>query len=258
VKKPKALVLCGDGINCELESEFALKQAGFEPALMHTTQLLGQSQLLKEYQLLVIPGGFSFGDEIASGKVLAIKLKDHLRECLDQFIEAGSLVLGSCNGFQVLVQMGILPSAPANQPHKASLVHNSNQKFTNRWVGLDVSPGNPCLFLQGLKYIELPIRHGEGRLVVETSEKTSVKQKGCLRYREDVNGSFDRIAALTNDRGNVIGLMPHPEAFVRWTQHPAWTQKKGRRLYGSESDADPSHAPDGLAIFKNAAAVCRG
>jgi phosphoribosylformylglycinamidine (FGAM) synthase-like amidotransferase family enzyme len=161
VKKPKALVLCGDGINCELESQFALNEVGFAPTLMHTTQLLAQSNLLKDYQFLVIPGGFSFGDEIASGKVLAIKLKDHLKELLDQFIDSGSLLMGSCNGFQVLVQMGILPSTANNQARKASLVQNTSLKFTNRWVGLDVAPNSSCVFLRGLKYIELPIRHGE-------------------------------------------------------------------------------------------------
>ncbi|PWT96833.1 MAG: phosphoribosylformylglycinamidine synthase, partial [Candidatus Melainabacteria bacterium] len=167
MKKPKALVLCGDGINCELESEYALQLAGFESSLVHTSQLLSQPALLKQHQMLVLPGGFSFGDEIASGKVLAIKLKEHVQELLADFIESGSLLLASCNGFQVIVQMGLLPSVKANQTHVSSLVHNTPTRFTNHWVTLDVDPATTCKFLTGLKTIELPIRHGEGRLVVE-------------------------------------------------------------------------------------------
>jgi phosphoribosylformylglycinamidine synthase len=259
VKKPKALVLCGDGINCELESEYALQLAGFEPSLVHTSELLSEPGMLKQYQMLVIPGGFSFGDEIASGKVLAIKLKDHVQELLAEFIDSGSLLLASCNGFQVIVQMGLLPSVKANQTHVSSLVHNTPTRFTNHWVTLDVDPATTCKFLTGLKTIELPIRHGEGRLVVEPSHVASVKSQACLRYHTDVNGSFDRIAALTNAQGNVFGLMPHPEAFVRWTQHPAWTERFGKQLASSDEDFRSNGVPDGLAIFKNAAqAILKG
>ena len=263
MKNLKALVLYGDGINCELETEFALQLAGFETSLVHTSQLLSKPHLLKQHQMLVLPGGFSFGDEIASGKVLAIKLKDHVQELLAEFIDTGSLLLASCNGFQVLVQMGLLPSAGPNQAHLSSLVRNTPTRFTNRWVTLDVAPKTSCRFLTGLKTIELPIRHGEGRLVIEPSHVELVKKQACLRYRLDVNGSFDRIAALTNPQGNVLGLMPHPEAYVRWTQHPAWTEGIGRRLTGSNGDSkndnSSTEVPDGLAIFKNAAqAILRG
>jgi phosphoribosylformylglycinamidine synthase subunit PurQ / glutaminase len=266
VKNPKALVLYGDGINCELETEFALKMADFETTLIHTSQLLKEPHLLKKYQLLVLPGGFSFGDEIASGKVLAIKLKEHVQELLSEFVAAGSLLLATCNGFQVLVQMGLLPSVEPGQGHKSSLVRNQPTQFSNRWVTLDVAQSTSCQFLDGLKTIELPIRHGEGRLVVEPSQVEFVKRHGCLRYRLDVNGSFDRIAGLTNAQGNVFGLMPHPEAFVRWTQHPAWTEKIGQRLVNGDtrshtksSEVNSHDLPDGLAIFKNAAkAILKG
>lgn len=254
MKNLKALVLYGDGINCEIETEFALQLAGFKTALIHTSQLLKEPLVLKDYQLMVLPGGFSFADEIASGKVLAIKLKDHVQEVLNEFVERGSLLLATCNGFQVLVQMGLLPSSDTNQIHKASLVRNSPTQFTNRWVTLDVDEkAIRCQFLSGLKTIELPIRHGEGRLVIEPSQSSFIKRHACLRYRQDVNGSFDRIAALTNAKGTVLGLMPHPEAFVRWTQHPAWTEKIGRRLVDDETKALAANGdPDGLAIFKNA------
>ncbi len=222
--------------------------------------MLKEPQILAKHQLLVLPGGFSFGDEIVSGKVLAIKLKDHLQELLHKFIDQGSLLLASCNGFQVIVQMGLLPNVQASTGKQASLVQNYPPRFVNRWIGLEVNQASSCQFLSGLKMIELPIRHGEGRLAVDASHAEPIKKQGCLRYEHDINGSFDRIAALTNSKGNVLGLMPHPEAFVRWTQHPAWTKQRGSSLVENTSQQElktermnNSKIPDGLAIFKNAA-----
>lgn len=268
--QPKALVLCGDGINCEEETSFALKLSGFNTTLIHTSQLLKEPQSLKQCQLLVLPGGFSFGDEIASGKVLAIKLKEHLQSVLHEFIDRGSLLLAICNGFQVVVQLGLLPEASGTSVMKASLMQNKWLKFINRWVRLDVSDSSPCQFLSGLKTIELPMRHGEGRLFIDPLNAETIKKQACLRYSEDVNGSLDRIAGLTNSKGNVLGLMPHPEAFVRWTQHPAWTARKTVLARGQSQDTkaeaipcklerEPAREPDGLVIFRNAAtAICKG
>jgi phosphoribosylformylglycinamidine synthase subunit PurQ / glutaminase len=260
VSKPKALVLNGDGINCEAETKFALETSGFEAAYIHTSELLKEPTKIKSIQLLVLPGGFSFGDEIASGKVLAIKLKEHLNTVLHEFIDQGSLLLGLCNGFQVLVQMGILPPPLKNKSHIASLIHNQSAKFSNHWVGLTVNPSVPCQFLQSLETIELPIRHGEGRLVIDDHSpeiRESVKRHACLHYQTNVNGSFERIAGLTNSQGNVLGMMPHPEGFIRWTQHPAWTSK--RRLQNDCGDGSSTNQktwgeglPDGLAILTSA------
>jgi phosphoribosylformylglycinamidine synthase subunit PurQ / glutaminase len=259
MSKPKALVLNGDGINCEVETRFALETAGFTASYIHTSEILKEPARIKAIQLLVLPGGFAFGDEIASGKVLAIKLKEHLNAVLHEFIDQGSLLLGLCNGFQVLVQMGILPPPPKNHSHIASLIHNKARTFSNRWVGLGVNQSVPCQFLTSLKTIELPIRHGEGQLVIdERSSKIaeSVKNHACLRYQTDVNGSYERIAGLTNAKGNVLGMMPHPEAFIRWTQHPAWTTKKRLQSTCSTSGEAPKNwgegQPDGLAILTSA------
>jgi phosphoribosylformylglycinamidine synthase len=255
-------VLNGDGINCEIETRFALEMAGFEASYIHTSELLKEPGKLKNTHLLVLPGGFSFGDEIASGKVLAIKLAESLNSLLLEFINRGSLVLGLCNGFQVLVQMNILPPAPKEQKHIASLMHNNSGQFSNRWVALSVEKSVTCQFLTSLETIELPIRHGEGRLVIDDSAaglQESIIRHGCLRYQLDINGSFERIAGLTNSQGNVLGMMPHPEGFVRWTQHPAWTAKK--RLQNTsfnsggiekKSQSWGEHQPDGLAILTNA------
>lgn len=247
MSKPKALVLCGDGINCDAETAFALTLAGFEAEVMHSASLLEQPALLKNYQVLIVPGGFSFGDEIASGKVLALKLKDRLSQSLNQFVDDGKLLIGICNGFQVLVQLGILPAAKAPAEKLASLTRNSTGKFTNRWTKLVVDKDVNSPLLKSLEVFELPIRHGEGRLSLGTNEKNGalVKKGAALRYETDINGSFDRIAALTNSSGNVFGLMPHPEAFVRWTQHPNWTRLRSL----------PDTPPPGLVFFMNAYAM---
>lgn len=258
--KPEAIVLCGDGINCDAETSWALNISGFEPQSIHVSDLLNRAEVLDKTQMLVIPGGFSYGDEIASGKVLAIKLKERLRDTLYNYIDSGKLVLGICNGFQVLVQLGLLPFSGENDPRIVSLVRNAQMKFVNRWVRLQVFPDVNSRFFTSLREIELPIRHGEGRLALEPvdeghaeSTEQTVRRLAPLRYVEEVNGSFDKIAALTNPQGNVLGLMPHPEAFVRWTQNPSWTSRQVaiKRFERSNSIAE---IPHGLAIFSNAAA----
>jgi phosphoribosylformylglycinamidine synthase len=226
---------------------------------MHASQLLADPSALSRYHLCAIPGGFSFGDEIASGKVLAVKLMERLKEALYQFVEEERLLMGICNGFQVLVQMGLLPHSQSGKPRVVSLMHNKGKKFINRWVTLDVTENTGTPFFIGLNSFDLPIRHGEGRLALASSGKDSeegkaseqelVKQRAPLRYADDVNGSFDRIAALNNERGNVLGIMPHPEAFVRWSQHPQWT---ARKFAPDAGDGFGEGEAPGLRIFKNA------
>lgn len=263
--KPKAFILCGDGINCDNETVWALNLAGFVPSKVHTSEILETPRKLMTAQLLALPGGFSFGDEIASGKVLALKLREKLKDVLFDYIERGSLVLGICNGFQVLVQLGLLPNSKANSPRTVSLCHNTSGKFINKWVELEISPFSSSFFFDGLTTIHLPIRHGEGRLTLAADAAPSVseqvKKRAVLRYAEDINGSFDRIAALTNERGNVLGLMPHPEAFVRWSQHPAWTLSKyptRSEKAGLKVTVSPAFGiPHGLSILMNAAKAVR-
>jgi phosphoribosylformylglycinamidine synthase subunit PurQ / glutaminase len=257
---PEALVLAGDGINCEVETAYALSTTGFTPELVHVTDLLDEPGMIKKFKLMVIPGGFSFGDEIASGKVLALKLKDKFDQLLKEYVAQGSLLLGTCNGFQVLVQLGILPP-PKDNTRVASLIHNATGRFVDRWVSLIVNPNVKCAFLNGLERFDLPVRHGEGQLKVAPGMESYVSNFACLRYGNDINGSFDLIAGLTNDTGNVFGLMPHPEAFVRWTQHPAWTSMQSPSIEDGDYAPKASAAvatltrpaePHGLAIFRSA------
>jgi phosphoribosylformylglycinamidine synthase subunit PurQ / glutaminase len=259
VSDPKAMVLSGDGINCEIETQFALNQAGFDASLVHISALLNQPQTLNQFKMLVIPGGFAFGDEIASGKVLALKLEARLNELLKAFIEKDNLMLAICNGFQVVVQLGLLPESQTPGKRIASLTHNLPNRFVNRWVPIKVNEKVESWFLSGLKQIELPIRHGEGRLTVEPDQADSVRSQACLAYQEDLTGSFECIAGLANRRGNVLGLMPHPEAFVRWTQHPSWTRKNEKACALASKDSDQigvveraATEPDGFVIFRNA------
>jgi phosphoribosylformylglycinamidine synthase len=243
--QPTALVLNGDGINCENEISFALTSVGFSVFQLHITDLLNESKHLKDCQMLVIPGGFSFADEIRSGKVLALKLKEKLFSQLNAFIEDGRFLLGICNGFQVLTMLGLLPDYSLFGGHSAALVANQSGKFIDRWVDLTVNEKTSSPMLTGLKTLSLPIRHGEGKIVVKREIADSIEEFVCLRYKENVNGSFENIAALTNKKGNVFGLMPHPEAFVRLSQHPAWTQQ-------SKNNTNSTAKPDGLVFFQNA------
>jgi phosphoribosylformylglycinamidine synthase subunit PurQ / glutaminase len=240
--KPKALVLSGDGVNCENEVTFALNRVGFSASQLHITDLLSNNNCLNEQQMLVIPGGFSFADEIRSGKVLALKLKEKLFAQLISFIEKDRFLLGVCNGFQVLTMLGLLPDYSLFGAHAAALVGNQSGKFIDRWVKLITNENIESPLLTGLKTMTLPIRHGEGKLIVKSDIVDSIDQFTCLRYAENVNGSFNNIAALTNKKGNVFGIMPHPEAFIRVSQHPAWTKNKSIL----------NDTPDGLVLFQNA------
>ena len=247
--KPKALVLSGDGINCSNETRFALETAGFEAELVHTSDLLENGQQLFNYQLLALPGGFSFGDEIASGKVLAVKMRHKMLDILHSYIDKDNFVIGICNGFQILVQLGLLPNSDTGAEPSVTLTHNIGGKFINRWV--EMKANSRSVFFKDLDKITLPIRHGEGRLRLRAGAKNSdieaVRKLTALSYLENVNGSFEKIAGLLNSEGNVLGLMPHPEAFIHLHQHPAY------QFYRHKKDSPLPEVADGLAILMNAA-----
>lgn len=237
----KALVLAGDGINCEVEMAHAARKAGFAVDITHVNDLIQkkftQDDLKKNYRALFMPGGFSFGDHLGSGRVLALKLTKGLNWNLEDFAGSGGIVLGVCNGFQALIAMGAFGK-------KVSITHNIQNKFLNRWAAMKKSSAAPNVFLSGVDEMYLPIRHGEGRLLFDPSVDVfnSPDFKVTLQYTEDVNGSTERIAGLVSPTGRIFGLMPHPEAAVRKTQNPLWTQ--------APEKADEEEV--GMMFFRNA------
>jgi phosphoribosylformylglycinamidine synthase subunit PurQ / glutaminase len=222
--KPKILVLCGDGINCERETARAFDIAGGETTIVHVNDLLVAPKRILDFHALALPGGFSFGDDLGSGQVLGLKLSLVMGESLRTFVDRKKPIIGICNGFQALTKMGLLPDPFSDRV--LALAHNRGGHFINRWVRLVPEEG-PCIWTKGMSGpFDLPIRHGEGRIVMRKGEEESIhrrlSQNGQvpLRYQEDVNGSFGRIAALCDPSGLIFGLMPHPEAAISLLQYP--------------------------------------
>jgi phosphoribosylformylglycinamidine synthase len=242
--KPRALVITGDGINCETETAQAFQKVGFEAEIRHLNDLILDrvrlDDLSRRFSVLALPGGFSFGDDLTSGKVLALKIQHKLGWDLNAFAERGGLVIGICNGFQALIRMGVFGK-------DISITNNISGKFIDTWV--KVTPaGTKCVWLKGIGTMDIPIRHGEGRIVFSPSRRAELLSKmdragmTCLRYEGDPNGSEERLAGLCDSTGRILGLMPHPEVFVRWTAHPEWTAQPGRANSPGQC----------LAVFENA------
>jgi phosphoribosylformylglycinamidine synthase subunit PurQ / glutaminase len=247
MNKPRVLVIRAPGTNCDAETAFAFEVAGGDSDLIHISRLAEGQPRLERYQVFAIPGGFSYGDDLGAGKVQANELELRLCDQLVPFIERGGLVLGICNGFQVLVRAGLLPVPFGGQ--RVSLLPNTSGKYECRWVHLRSAPGSPCVFTRGVEGIDLAVGHGEGRLFVppEAVDDIVPALHYCgadgqpAEYPFNPNGSFRDIAGLTDASGRVLGLMPHPDRFIRASQHPNWTGRGGQ-------DADG----DGMIIFRNA------
>jgi len=247
--RPTAMVLRAAGTNCDKESAYALELAGFRAERVHVFGLMEDPRRLEAVQLLMIPGGFSYGDDVAAGKILANQMIHRLAGPLNAFVEAGKLVLGVCNGFQVLIKSGLLPwgRAAAAAGRDATLAWNDCGRFVDRWVRLRTHSGH-CAFLAGGQRLRLPIAHAEGKFVPRDEAVLARLGDGdqvAVRYDGDnPNGSIDDIAGICDPTGRVFGLMPHPERFVDVTHHPTWTR------------GGVDH-PDGLAVFANAAAYLK-
>jgi phosphoribosylformylglycinamidine (FGAM) synthase-like amidotransferase family enzyme len=222
----KVLVISGDGINCENETAAAFKAAGGVPAIIHVNELLTNPDLLLEYSIFCVPGGFSFGDELRSGKILAEKMRLKLSGVFKAFTEKGGLTLGVCNGFQVLIQLGAF--ADSNEVRTATLVTNSHGKFLDRWVELefDRTTAQKSPWFRGISgRIELPMRHKEGRILLSVDANGETLHMP-LHYLEDVNGSYQKSAALLDETGRILGIMPHPEAATHAFLNPLLSEFK--------------------------------
>jgi phosphoribosylformylglycinamidine synthase len=261
---PKALILRTAGINCDLETEFAFTSAGALAERVHVNRLIENPALLDGYQILCVPGGFSYGDDLGAGRVLAAQLVVHLRDRLRRFIDDGKLALGICNGFQVLVKTGLLPGPVEEKlgtdpslffAQTVTVTYNDSGRFEDRWVHLR-SDSDHCIFLEKGEIVTLPIAHGEGKVIpTDAAHLAALRRLGriALRYVGpdgsdsppfpfNPNGSIDAIAGLTDSTGRVFGLMPHPERHLSGLQHPAWT----RQAHG------PAAEGDGMRVFRRA------
>jgi phosphoribosylformylglycinamidine synthase I len=253
--KVNVLVLRAPGTNCDQETVFAFQQAGAVTSLCHINQLLRHDRRLVDYQVLVIPGGFTYGDDIAAGKVLANELKLRLGEDILQFVTAGGLILGICNGFQVMAKAGILPDIRKQTAPPLTLATNDSARFECRWVNLIVEKKSPCIFTQGIDSMYLPVAHGEGKVITDMRGLREINavlyytgESGSTEagYPDNPNGSMNNIAGVCDPSGRIFALMPHPERHILFTQHPQWTRKK-RKEHG-----------DGFPIFQNAVKFAKG
>ncbi len=260
--KCQVLVLRAAGTNCDVETAHAWQLAGAEADRVHINALVRQPDMLRRYQVLTIPGGFSYGDDIAAGKIFANQLQHHVAGELAAFRDRGGLILGICNGFQVLTKAGLLPNLPADDStakpqaaavrQQATLTWNDSGRYLDIWVRLKVATGH-CAFLKDGQMLYLPIAHAEGKvLFADDGVRQAVHARNLVAlqyvdeqgrfggYPVNPNGSTDHVAGLTDPTGRILGLMPHPERFVDPTQHPHWG-----RLAGLP-------APDGRSLFDNA------
>lgn len=256
MKKPKVCILRTAGTNCDKETYLAFELAGGNPELVHINQFINNKNTLDNYQILAVPGGFTYGDDVSAGKILANELKYKIFDQLNRFAEgSGKLIIGICNGFQVLVKAGLLAEG-------ATLTNNDSGKFECRWVYLKSGNGNKNsainkIWLKGLpEVIQLPVAHAEGKFVTQNKKVLNILRnnvafrycnpgKKTVEYPWNPNGSEDNITGVCNKEGNILGMMPHPERYVFKHQHPYWTNLKKKSKYG-----------DGFLLFKNAVEWC--
>ena len=253
---PTTLILRTAGTNCDAETAYAFERAGAKTEAIHINRVLENPAVLANYQILAIPGGFSYGDDIAAGRIFANQIRHHLADVLRQFIDAGKPIIGICNGFQVLAKTELLPGPLAGRiGQTCTLAHNDSGRFIDRWVHLAPKPGK-CIWTQGLAPLELPIAHGEGKFVTADENVRRALWDGgqvALVYSKadgsaadgnepcNPNGSTDDIAGVCDATGLVFGLMPHPERHIDAIQHPAWSRRGNASAEGQ-----------GLTIFRNA------
>jgi phosphoribosylformylglycinamidine synthase I len=264
-KKVKSIVITGNGTNCEMEMAHACRLAGSDEVdIVHISELLSGRKRLDEYHFLNLPGGFLDGDDMGGAKaganrMIHARVKDAGSKLHDQFlkfIRDGKLVLGVCNGFQLMVKLGALPAVGGDYVRQSvTLTFNDSGRFEDRWVYMKVNDQSPCVFTRNLKGIYLPVRHGEGKIVTENEAvlrtlhtqhqivlqySTADYSVPTMEYPLNPNGSVDAIAALCDETGRLFGLMPHPEGYLHYTNHPRWTR-----------ETLPEEGM-GLLIFKNA------
>jgi len=267
VKTPKVAVLYGFGINCDHETKAVFDMAGADAERVHVNELVNGDKDLADYHIMAVPGGFSFGDHLGSGRLMGNRLRYGLRKMMQNFVKEGKLVIGICNGFQVLVKMGLLPGdEEVGMEQTASLTLNNSGQYEDRWVTLEFNPDTPCVWTKGLTRVRVPVRHGEGKFVtiddanldrwdengqlvvryVDPNSKYPAATDELLPYPICPNASMRNIAGVCDPTGRIFGLMPHPEANHSTWLGATWTREM------------PEHGEgEGMAIFHNAVAFAR-
>ncbi len=262
--KVKALVLTGFGLNCDNETALAFELAGAAAHRVHINSLVSGDVKLADFQVLAFGGGFSWGDDHGAGVIQAVKLKTHIGRDLLEFVGAGKLVIGICNGFQALVNLGLLPGMDQDYTRRSvSVTYNDCGNFQDRWVHLKANEKSPCVFTKNIPMADFPIRHGEGKFIADPDMIRKIAQQGQIvfqyadkdgnpaggKFPLNPNGSLNDIAGICDPTGRVFGLMPHPEGYNHFTNHPDWTRKSQeakRQGIGFGQGITP-----GIALFKN-------
>ncbi|MBN1687209.1 MAG: phosphoribosylformylglycinamidine synthase subunit PurQ [Spirochaetales bacterium] len=233
--KVTVCVITGYGINADIELLDAFRLCGASPDLVHVNDLITAPQRLMGYGIIGFPGGFSFGDHLGSGLVFANLFKRNLKDRLEEYIRDGGLLIGICNGFQVLVKMGVLPNLDGRWTPCTSLIHNKSGVFTDRWVTVEANKECRCVWTAGIGTLDLPVRHGEGRFITASAEihdRLEKEQLIALTYHgTNPNGSEGDVAGITDPTGRIFGLMPHPEAYPTKENHPVWKDGDGLQIF---------------------------
>ena len=247
--KPKAIILSGYGLNCEDETKYAFELAGGQGKIVHINDLVKNKNQLNDYQIMAIPGGFAYGDDTGSGNAYGLKLKNHLWNNILKFVNKDHLVIGICNGFQILVNLGLLPALDKKYGERqVALLPNDSNRYTTGWFDLKIISDTP--WLTGITKISLPIAHGEGKFFAsgEILKQLNKKNLVAAKYIINPTGTLENIAAITDESKRIFGLMPHPERAMFFTQLPNWPYLKEKYL--REGKKIPKFGP-GLQIFKN-------
>lgn len=262
--KVNVLVLSGYGLNCDHETSYAFELAGARAERVHINSLIDGSASLDNFQILVFIGGFGWGDDHGAGVIQAVRMKTNLGRQLIEFVDKGNLVLGICNGFQALVNLGLLPGlSQTDHRRSVALTFNDCGNFRDQWVSLRVNPASPCVFTRGIQLAELPVRHGEGKFFTDETTLAELREQNQIavqyalpdgesangRFPFNPNGSVDDIAGICDATGRVFGLMPHPEGYNHFTNHPDWTRRK--EIASRQGVAYQEKIPVGVRILQN-------
>jgi len=265
--KVKALVLAGYGLNCDYETAHAFELAGAATDRVHINSLIDGSVKIEDYQIMAFVGGFSWADDHGAGVIQAVRMKTNIGDKILEFIARGNLIIGICNGFQAVVNLGLLPGFDHDyQTRSLALTYNDCGNFRNDWVKLNINPNSACIFTRGLDRMELPVRHGEGKFFSDPPglDRLIKEDQVVLRYALpdgkpaegrfpfNPNGSLYDIAGICDPSGRIFGLMPHPEAYNHFTSHPDWTRRRERlKRQNMPIDSGPTV---GVRMFQNAVA----